>query len=230
MSGKITDITNNDKQMDRIDWISEQMIILVSWKIEHEYFKDKECRCVELFPDPPTQALLKRRMLIFKRLGVNHWVLIGKKSTIWDFDDVIVLKVKINDLFFGYYTENSLPDHLFWQPGMPQQFCLNCKVKILKWEYVILMKEWREGRQFKLTETEGKLEFKSKRSIRLNGLEGICMESEEVVKLQEEYDYQIHLSEKKSFGYKMIYRQLPWPVPGYFPECAPGCIRGVLVV
>lgn len=215
--------------MDRIDFRLDRMEVLVSWCVRHEYFEGQICRCVDLLPDRKTMDLLKKRGVVFKRLGVNCWGLLGKQETEWDRADEVVLKIKVKDPFFAYYTAGEWPEYLQWQPGMLNHIELKGIAKCLKWEYVLLMKEWREDRQLELKEAEGKLEFEQKNSIEINGLKGVCMVSTAEVMLHEKYAYEIRLIEKKSFGSKMVCKRLPWPEPGFFPECREGCIRKVFV-
>lgn len=216
--------------MDRIELSLERVEVLVSWCVRHEYFEDQSCRCVELLPDRSTVNLLKRRDVKFKRLGVNVWALVGKKDMVWDEEDKVVLRLRNGDLYFDYYTEGELPQSLVWEPGMPEEIELDCKAKCLKWEYVILFGDWREDCRLELAEAEGKLEFEKTGVVEMNGMKGFCMVSTLPVQLREKYDYQLRLSEKKPFGYKILRKRLQLPEPGRFPECGEGCIRKVVVI
>lgn len=216
--------------MDRIDLTMERFEVLVRWEVWHDYFEGGVCRCVELIPDRQSMGLLKRRDVKFKKLETNVWGLVGKKDTVWDPEDEVILETEITDSFFACYTDGNLPEEVRWSPGGKEKTELRCKAKCLKWEYVILMKEWRPGCQWELKETTGKMEFRNEGMIRMNGRRGFRMVATVPVMLREKYDYTIRLSERKSFGNKVICKQLPWPVPGRFPECGEGCVRQIVVV
>lgn len=218
------------KRMDRIEWVLERFGVLVQWRIRHEYYRDGVCRGVELKPDEPTKGLLKRRDVRLKRLGVNVWGLVGPEDVSWDEEDEVGMEVKVKDAYWRYYTEGELPGRLVWRPGEAVEKEVVCRAKRLRWEYVVLMREWRDDCVLELKETEERLVFGKEGETGMNGMRGVRFVSAEAVRLEEKYDYRLRLSERKPLGNKILAKELPFPLPGRFPECGEGYIRSVVVI
>lgn len=216
--------------MDRIDFVVDRHVVLVRWNIWHDYFRSRVCRCVELLPDEATQVLLRRREVGFKRLGRNEWVLLGREGMEWDEEDEVVLRVKVGDPFFGYYSEDVLPEVMVWRPGMGEQVVWEGRAKRLRWEYLFLLREGREDCPLVVKETEKRLTFGMAGKAELGGRKGVRMVSAEAVELREGYDYSLRLYERQAFGEKVVCKRLSWPVPGRFPEATEGCIREVVTL
>lgn len=216
--------------MDKIEFVTERFEVLVEWKIRHEYYREGICRCVELVADEATKVLLKRRDVKLKRLEKNVWGLIGTGKVSWDEEDEVVLEVKVKDPFWDFYTEERLPERLSWSPGGERVIEMECRSKQLRWEYVLLMREWREERMLELKEGEGRLTFEKEGTVVMNGMKGVRLVSAETVILRERYDYRLRLSERRPLGNKLIAREVVFPEPGRFPECGEKCLRAVIVV
>lgn len=210
--------------------MTERFEVLVEWRIRHEYYQEGRCRCVELVPDGATKVLLRRRDVKWKRLKKDAWGLIGTEKTGWDEEDEVVLEVKVRDPLWDFYTEGRLPERLVWNPGMKRVIELECRSKRLRWEYVLLMREWREERVLELKEEEGRLAFEKEGTVEMNGMKGVRLVSAEAVVLRERYGYRLRLSERKELGNKLIAKEVALPVPGRFPECGENCVRAVVVV
>lgn len=206
--------------------------ILIKWKVVHGYYSEGLCRGIELAPDLQSLKLLKRRGVMFRRLAWNEWCLLGTQDTEWDEEDEIVLERNITDQVFLYVTEN--PDD-FQKVRVPvsviqsgEEKVLNFGVKELRWEYIFIPREGQVERQVELLESSGLLHFSAMERVTEQGKQAWRTVSEEKVKLQERYNYQLRLIERKVLGNRVLHKNVMFPIPGQFIYAGKECVRQVV--
>lgn len=209
--------------------------VLVKWRVSHGYFRDKRCRGIELMPTPGTLQWMRRRAVVFKKIEVNEWVLLGNTKTQWDEEEEITVAVEIKEKQLWYYTEK--PDAVQeirvvlkeMQPG--QEVDLNYEVKRMRWEYLLIAREEREEqeqRRLELVETAGRLNFEDVETIGFMGKTVFRIVSRELVDLCETYDYQLRLVDRKVLGKRTLSKNIEFPEPGRFLTDSGDCIRQVI--
>ena len=150
----------------------------------------------------------------------------------WDEEDEIVLERSITDGVFLYVTEN--PDDFqkvvvaapAMKPG--EERVLDFKVKELRWEYIFIPREGQTERKIELLEASGLLHFSVMERVTESGKQGWRTVTDEKVKLQDKYDYQLRLVEHKALGSRVLNKNVVFPRPGQFIYAAEGCIRQVV--
>lgn len=206
--------------------------ILMKWKVIHGYYSGGLCRGIELAPDLQTLKLLKRRGVMFRKLAGNEWGILGTQETEWDEEDEIMLERNITDQVFLYVTEN--PDD-FQKVKVPvsvirsgEEKVLNFGVKELRWEYIFISREGQAERQIELLESSGLLHFSAMEGVTELGKQAWRTVSEEKVKLQERYHYQLRLIEHKVLGNRVLNKNVIFPIPGQFIYAGKECVRQVV--
>lgn len=206
--------------------------VLIKWKAVHGYYSGGLCRGIGLSPGLQTLKLLKRRGAMFRKLAENEWGILGTQSVEWDEEDEIVLERSITDGVFLYVTEN--PDDFqkvvvaapAMKPG--EERVLDFKVKELRWEYIVIPREGQTERKIELLEASGLLHFSVMERVTESGKQGWRTVTDEKVKLQDKYDYQLRLVEHKALGSRVLNKNVVFPRPGQFIYAAEGCIRQVV--
>lgn len=203
--------------------------VLIKWRIVHGYYTGGLCRGIEIVPDFRTQNLLKRRGAMFRKLAANEWGLLGTKGVEWDEEDELVLERNITDAAFLYVTENPedfkkvvLPLSAV-KPG--EERVLEFRAKELKWEYIFIPRERSAEGQIELVDMSGSLHFSEMEKVDEAGKQAWRTVTLERVKLQEKYEYQLRLIERKVLGNRILNKNVISPRPGRFIYAAEGCIR-----
>lgn len=208
----------------------EELQVLISWKIWHDYFREGRCTAVELQPDYRTRELLQRRKLLWKKVAVNEWVLLGTADLVTDPEDELTLNVTITDAKFFYYTEGEGEEKikmpLSWKGQ--RQNVIRYKAKRLYWEYLLLNRQAFRECNLELKDTSEQLLFGVSEIVDYAGRKGIRMVSAEKVALKEFYDYRLRLSEVTALGRRVLRKSVPLPQPGHFPDAAEECVRQVV--
>lgn len=206
-----------------------EIVVFIKWKIIHGYYTGGLCRGLEIVPDFRTQNLLKRRGAMFRKLAANEWGVIGTKEVEWDEEDEFVFERNITDAAFLYVTENPedfkkvvLPLSAV-KPG--EERVLEFRAKELKWEYIFIPRGRSAEGRIELVEMSGLLHFSEMEKVTEAGEQAWRTVTLERVKLQEKYEYQLRLIERKVLGSRILNKNVVFPRPGQFIYAAEGCIR-----
>lgn len=206
-----------------------EIVVFIKWKIVHGYYTGGLCRGIEIVPDFRTQNLLKRRGAMFRKLAANEWGVIGTKEVEWDEEDEFVFERNITDAAFLYVTANPedfkkvvLPLSAV-KPG--EERVLEFRAKELKWEYIFIPRGRSAEGRIELVEMSGLLHFSEMEEVTEAGEQAWRTVTLERVKLQEKYEYQLRLIERKVLGSRILNKNVVFPRPGQFIYAAEGCIR-----
>lgn len=206
-----------------------EIVVFIKWKIVHGYYTGGLCRGIEIVPDFRTQNLLKRRGAMFRKLAANEWGVIGTKEVEWDEEDEFVFERNITDAAFLYVTENPedfkkvvLPLSAV-KPG--EERVLEFRAKELKWEYIFIPRGRSAEGRIEFVEMSGLLHFSEMEKVTEAGEQAWRTVTLERVKLQEKYEYQLRLIERKVLGSRILNKNVVFPRPGQFIYAAEGCIR-----
>lgn len=75
-------------------------------QLEHEYYPDGKCSCIDVRINPSSKELLRRRGLIFKKTKENEWCLFGNKEGAECVGtDTLFFDFYMLDSSFVYYTD-----------------------------------------------------------------------------------------------------------------------------
>lgn len=196
--------------------MKDECKIWMRWQIEHEYYRDRLCRGMELQVSHRSRLLLQKRGLHFEQSGLNEWLLWGKEEEP-DEDDEIVLELKVMDNRLFYVTVGEIAtEYGYTLHEKEEVFVLEFKVKRMFWEYILLPRVERETGKFELVDVTGKLTFGVPENVEFMDRKALRVETAEEVLLCEHYDYQLRLYEQKILGRKIICGRIPCPVPEGF--------------
>lgn len=80
--------------------------LLYCLRLEHEYYKDGKCRCIDVRTSPSDTKALRRRGLMLKQTEENEWCILSSNTEgSYIGSDTFLLDFYLLDSTFAYYTD-----------------------------------------------------------------------------------------------------------------------------
>lgn len=229
------------------------MQMLWSLRLRHEYFVSGHWR-VKLMMSRESGLLMIRRGLMWKNSGENQWALIAENGSLIDKTDRIELELSVRNGIFPYVTEKEIDfndEHLILEksksPGITYKLIFllgeieDCSSPVITeivfnslckyLEYIFIFRDEHPNRNLIVEDSEhlGADAFEQLPMNEYMGKPAVGFRSTEKKLLKEKGMGDFNLWEKFPLGgRKLLFRHLPEPIPGMFPDAPADSIRHVM--
>lgn len=231
------------------------MQIIWSLRLRHEYFVSSDWK-VKLVMARESGLLMIRRGLMWKKSGENQWVLIAENGCLWDKEDRIELELSVRNGIFPYVTEKEIDFHhdylkiekskslgityklIFllgeikdYSSPVITEIVFNSLYKHL--EYIFIFRDGMTHRKL-IVEDSKHPDANTFEQLPMNeylGKTAAGFRSIEKKLLKEKGMGDFNLWEEFPMGgRKLLFRHLPEPSPGMFPDAPADSIRRIMYV
>lgn len=231
------------------------MQIIWSLRLRHEYFGSSDWK-VKLVMARESGLLMIRRGLMWKKSGENQWVLIAENGCLWDKEDRIELELSVRNGIFPYVTEKEIDfHHDYLKIEKSKSLGINYKLIFLlgeikdysspviteivfnslckHLEYIFIFRDENTHRKL-IVEDSKHLDANTFEQLPMNeymGKPAVGFRSIEKKLLKEKGMGDFNLWEEFPIGgRKLLFRHLPEPSPGMFPDAPADSIRHIMYV
>lgn len=231
------------------------MQILWNLRLRHEYFVSSDWR-VKLVMARESGLLMIRRGWMWKKTGENQWELIAENGCLWDKADRIELELSVRNGIFPYVTEKEIDFHhdylriekskslgitykLIFLLGEVEDFSSPVTTEIVfnslcKYiEYIFIFRDENTHRKL-IVEDSKRPDANTFEQLPMNeymGNPAVGFRSTDTKLLKEKEMGDFNLWEEFPMGgRKLLFRHLPEPSPGMFPDAPADSIRHIMYV